>query len=542
MKIKIQNFRGISNAEIEIPKGGICLIGGLNYQGKTSIAQAVGCLVSGNTLPLNIEKSQIQYILHEGTTRGSVESDNPRVKISWPQCHIEGTSAGLSATATGMESVLDMDVKTRAKFLNEILHAEPEFSDLELKLKESGLNSLTESLWKNIQGLGWDSTYSKAKETGAKLKGGWEEITGDNYGSAKAANWIPDNWDATLDAATEADLKARVDQAREFVEASIAHAAVSQEQVGRLKSAADSIPGYMEELMKVGQKLEEPENQIKIISKRFESLPRPKEDGECQPCPKCHALLRVSGGKIVVADTSLTKEAQKKVAEDRAACSKKLDELEKERQHLLTHKIDLERKFANAKDAREQLANVKPEKDESGTNDAKQRFALAESRLKAYQKKTAAEAKSKSIATNQVLCAILGPEGLRKEKLQTKLLRLNNGLKNICDIGRWGLVGIGFDLDVTYRGMPLSLRSRSEEYLSRVTLQIAFSLLLNQKFVIIDGLDILDKRGRNGLFSVIMKYQITALVCSTIYDKKDLPDLSKIGGRSYWVEGGCISG
>lgn len=296
----------------------------------------------------------------------------------------------------------------------------------------------------------------------------------------------------------------------------------------------------MEDSLKVGQSLEICKDGIFEIEEKLKKLPVPKGEGSAQKCPSCKTLLRVSNGKILKADTTLTKEAKAKIEKERKTLSIELDNLTKSKTAILNQNQKLEVKINIAKDAMEKLKNASTKEDGNGVDDVKNRLKLAQERLVAFNKKHFADNKTTSISKNKQLCDILAPDGLRKEKLQSVLHKLNEGLKIICNHGKWKNVKIGSDLNITYNGLSLNLCSGSENYITRFVLQAAFSLRFGDNFLIVDALDILDKKGRNGVFAVLTIFKITSLVCSTIYNKKDLPKLEKIGGRSYWVEGGKI--
>ena len=81
-------------------------------------------------------------------------------------------------------------------------------------------------MWQIIEAQGWDGAAKQAKEKGANLKGMWEQITGDRYGSKKAENYIPENWMPDLDGASDESLQADLTDARGVLEGCIASEAV----------------------------------------------------------------------------------------------------------------------------------------------------------------------------------------------------------------------------------------------------------------------------------------------------------------------------
>ena len=106
--------------------------------------------------------------------------------------------------------MLDLDPADRAKELINFLKADVTKADLTARVKEiavklgnvkaaeDGTITLTkaqtdyiEKLWATIAEIGWDNAHASYEETGKRMKGQWEQLTGERrYGSAKASNWI----------------------------------------------------------------------------------------------------------------------------------------------------------------------------------------------------------------------------------------------------------------------------------------------------------------------------------------------------------------
>src|SRR4029077_15235662 len=83
--IAVRNFRGCADARLTCAP--IALIGGLNAVGKTSIAQAVGAALSGNTLPVaGLRANAAGVLVRTGATTGTVEvgNQNGSVTVEWP--------------------------------------------------------------------------------------------------------------------------------------------------------------------------------------------------------------------------------------------------------------------------------------------------------------------------------------------------------------------------------------------------------------------------------------------------------------------------
>ena len=92
---------------------------------------------------------------------------------------------------------------------------------------------------------------------------------------------------------------------------------------------------------------------------------------------------------------------------------------------------------------------------------------------------------------------------------------------------------------MTYGGRPYGLLSESEGFRSRAVLAIACAKMDGSPVVILDGAEVLDRDGRNGLIGAIKASGKMALLGMMFMASADVPDLAKAGlGESYWIENG----
>ncbi len=92
-------------------------------------------------------------------------------------------------------------------------------------------------------------------------------------------------------------------------------------------------------------------------------------------------------------------------------------------------------------------------------------------------------------------------------------------------------------MTITYRGRA-TLLSGGEIYRLRAALQVAFAKIDGSAMVILDGADILDNQGRQGLIRMLAAAKVPALIGMTYAGPKAVPDLSLAGGATYWIDGG----
>jgi len=144
MQVSINNFKGIKEVEFEI--GDVTVIAGDNGAGKTSIAQAVACALTGECPVRDMKKQDYRYFVNNsqseiGTTAvasncptASVKvcSDKGSCSMSYPDG--KGFSTGVvpraSVFATGITSPLDFKRSDMVDCWVKILQSEPTMDDL----------------------------------------------------------------------------------------------------------------------------------------------------------------------------------------------------------------------------------------------------------------------------------------------------------------------------------------------------------------------------------------------------------------------------
>src|SRR6185369_2144990 len=154
----------------------------------------------------------------------TLASQNGQTNIVYPSAKVktEGVAPYASHFAAGIQSIVTMDDKDRIKILTEYLAAKPTRADLDKQLASLGLPvEVMDQLWKLIETQGWDNAYESIKTKGTKLKGQWEEVTGEKYGSKKGESWIPEGYEPDLMGMAEDTLKAIVTDAQDALEAAI---------------------------------------------------------------------------------------------------------------------------------------------------------------------------------------------------------------------------------------------------------------------------------------------------------------------------------
>jgi hypothetical protein len=195
-------------------------------------------------------------------------------------------------------------------------------------------------------------------------------------------------------------------------------------------------------------------------------------------------------------------------------------------------------KIKSAESAQKKLAELaarkSPQGNQSAVDELRAKVRLCEDRIAAFKAKAEADKIHNKIIQGQIAIDILAPGGLRQTKLKTCLGNFNALLKSISQEASWETVELSNDMSISYHGTPYMLLSKSEQFRVAVVLQIAIAKADGSMLVLIDGADILDSAGRNGLFSALTG--TSAIIAMTINKSTEVPNLSKINGASYWIE------
>jgi hypothetical protein len=547
MKISIKNFRRIQEAVIDTSK--ITLIAGRNGEGKTSTIQAIAAALAGNTVPVpGLKKQDSGVLVHTGFAAAEIIADNQigTASVSYPGAKraTEGCPCEISAVAAGLTSFVDLSLADRSKFINELMHTEPsreELFDEIAKAIPGTKEGAADRIWQTIIAQGWDAAWKHARETGSKHKGAWEEITGDRYGSQKAETWVPPEWQTDLQDATEQSLTEAINHERQWLEAAISDQAVNAAEIERLRKAADMAPTLKQEiddLVKTSEALTINDSDLQAA---LNALPPVAGQQKTQPCPHCSQPLVVSGGQLfkpaAAADPNQA-ENNKRRKETEAARQSVAEAIKRASDEIAKKRAQLD--AANNATEKIKRFSAKPAatKDHPAVEDCRTRVKSAEDRLAAWTKQRNAAARHVSITKNQIIINILAPEGLRMARLKYALTEINKQLAAITAATGWERVEIEDDLSVSFGDYQYTLHSQSRQYLIRISLQMAFTIIDQSQVVLIDGADILDSPRRNGLFKMLTGFPGSAIVAMTISKATDIPPIEKLGGVAYWLENG----
>jgi hypothetical protein len=456
---------------------------------------------------------------------------------------VDGAPYKISEYAAGTKSFVDLNQKQRSELIGAILQTLPNQDELDAALESLNLpDEILDRLWATIQAQGWDAAYSAAKEKGVKLKGAWESETGERYGSEKAVGWLPQEWVPALDKKTEEQLVADIQHEREWFEAAVSNEAVSASEIERLKKIAVDAEPVKKLIGESCGALTGMRKNETDLAEALASIPS-FEQPATQKCPRCKTDLMIDRGRIAAAQVIPDSEIEARKKSYNAA-AESLRSVRAEIKRLETAMQTGTAQLKTITEAIARLDEIEKQKpaaagDHRGVADCRARVAGAEFRLELYHKRAKAANLHSQISQNKCIVDVLSPDGLRMDKLRAAIERVNTTLRELSTIAGWLPVQIGATMSIEYGNDMFILKSASEQFRCAVTLQVMMAMFDGSTMVLIDGADILDKNGRNGLFQMLLSCGREAIVALTILGGRDnVPALSKIGGVGYWIEAG----
>ena len=542
MKLHVKSYRGITQAELNITP--LTLVAGDNGQGKSAIAGALGALLTGDPLPSWCKKKDVADFINDDaeteaskieliTEEGSASVVYPTAKFS-----TTGTPPHASRVAAGLDSPLDMSDKEKSKYFSELLGTEPTKKQLASAVADAGLpDEHVDKLWEKIQITGWDAAHNEAEKRGAEVKGSWKHVTGgEAYGSKKAADWTPEGWVPRLEGLDLDVINTQVVTVQKERDSAIRATARDEGETARLQQLADGLDvataTHKDNFTLVGMRTKE----LDVAMKAAPAI----LSADDQDCPWCNQPLSIKNGKVTRGGGVTEKQVAASVTKH-AAGQKKIKTAEGK---LVAARDDSIKSSALVKDcevARDVLAKfVTPDVGGRTPEDIDAEIAGLQADRRMIIARNDAKKYHHQVEKNAVIVGALSPDGLRKDVLEVGLDVFNARMLGVCESACWPAVAISPDLSFTFGGRDYRLISTSQQYRVRKTVQLAAAWRDHSEVVVIDAAEVLMRSGRNGLITAVMELGVPAVVVMSYPEREGVPDMSKIGGETVWVEDGEV--
>lgn len=545
--VQVSAFRGVKQADIALNR--VALVGGHNGHGKSSLTQAVQAALTGIFSPgMNLKKNEAQILVNRDVagqqSAAKVTFDGgASVTMNWPSCERaeSGVTPQVSVFAAGVTRLTAMKDADRAATLTHYLQSEPTEDELRAELNARTVApDAVKAVCDAVKVDGYDITEKRVREQASRTKGAWGQVTGRTWGSKIAFEWVPEGYDAfTLKVPAES-LRGEIALLQEQYTLAVGAEAVSSANVAELEASAARLPEYTEQRDKVAKLVQDEAERGQ--QHQAKCPPPPLASGlPPQKCPHCQGEIEVTQGAVKPYTGG---PSQEEVNES----VRKMEEWAIEDRRLRESYGNLKAQLKTAEDnvsrakADAEKAKSARETPKSATSSEQLQAMIAskQNHLHAVDSVAKARELARKVEDDLIIADILSADGLRKKKLASKLAEFNAELKAMCEVAGFETVFITDDLQVRYGAFPYDLRSEGEKYRVNAILQVALADRDGSPVIIMDGMDILDVSGKNGMFKLINKDATRHyLICMTAASPDKLAPLKQFGlGTTYWIENG----
>jgi hypothetical protein len=556
MKVRIRNLLGVTTADMVIPETGIALVAGLNGAGKSSVLEAIRCAALGTHATRGVTtKRAAETLLHDGAESGSATLDwgTGSSRVSWPDATAttKGTPRDLgTGLGIGARLWMSLEAKARQAEFAARFGGEPTVEDIEAFLEafDGGDATKAEGLHQRVAEQGWDATLLAAKEKATKLKGGWEQVTGDRWGPEKARVWRPAALDPDEPYLPE-ETAAAVAAAREKVAALEARGTVEGAEMVRLRGLAAEFDART----KAVEQAREAQRPLDAACEALLARKPPEPGAAGAPrhkCPHCGKPLQVgrsANGALVVNAPSAaeaSEEARKKAEAAFSAWQGETDEAQtvaRAAQATIEELVAEVRESARARDQLEKLREAGGRAKPVDLAAARTALTEAEAINSGVQAMLRARGLFNDWALCQPLIAALSPDGVRRVVAARALEAVNADLATVSAMAGWADVALTADLDLTLGGRLYPLLSESEQWRADTTMTLVLAKREGAALVTLDRLDVLERSCRPGALRAVVGWGIPAVIAVTAPDRAQgtLPGLKAAGaGACWWVSDG----
>ena len=549
MDISIRNVKGIMRADIEVRP--VAIIAAKNARGKSSICEAVGSALTGHVIPYIepgdrigswkslLPKSAAAEMVYDGTAQGTATiaaSKDDQAAVTWPESEYAtlGEPPTSSPICANLADFFSMPEKHRAAVLTEALGTLPSEEDFLEEMDYQKVSPATAAkVWNVIKEDGWDQAYIKIKEHGTKMKGQWEAVAGSRYGGVKAAEYLPEGWDESFKVCSLEALELKLEGAEKAVvtEAVAKGPALTEEEVARLTDiAAKAIPSQKE----IQDDLDIANHTLEKAQAALPELPAAKK-ASTLTCPHCkeEVIFSMEGGEPSLGCVPPYDEF------DQAGYDTAQAEVEKATTLVTLAEIALA-DWEEVDEARTKLQTMNTGEAPSKATISPEEAAVIQAKkdIDIFKKWTESHRLHEAIKRNQALIDALAPTGLRKKILQRAIEDFNGLLADLSTKAGWNTVSIDQDMNAFYGKRMYLMSSGGEKFRMRATLQVAIGIKDGSKMLIVDGCDVLDLDGKNGLLKMIIGAKIPAILSFMMASADLVPVYPEKFAKSYWLEGG----
>jgi len=561
----IENFLGARHISVKLTKR-VSLFAGTNAAGKSSVQEAIRMALTSETVRVGLKK-EYGALVTDGAEDGFIDVgvDDAHAVITLP-----GGKRNDYAAPAALPYVLDaqrfsrMEPNDRRTFLFGLMGVQITPDTVSERLKKRGCNMEKVQRVAPLLRAGFDAACKEAKSKATEAKGAWRAITGETYGSVKAAHWaamIPifDRDALAIGLARIGKLDAEIAAANQQLGALRADAKRRDEQQARVAGLTEKAA----KLERIKAKLVRDEAEMATWAEKLKGSE--KEAAKPAPavlhCPCCAEKLTLVNGVLWKHDTL-------KPADDLFAAPSDANlSIYRESHKLMVSAVaNGKRDLADAEHAAADLKTITEAgaaAPDAGAIDAAQtkvstltteRASLAakvdalrvvKAQADAASKKTTdAACHHDDVTAWDAIADALAPDGIPGEMLGEALGPINARLAQSANDAEWPRIEIGADMSIhaALHERPYALLSESEKWRADAMVAEAVSHLSGTKLLVLDRFDVLDMQGRADLLAWLDILADGGEIdsCLLFGTLKALPSQLPATIEAFWIEAGVV--
>ena len=562
--ITITNVLGIASAEICTSRPAI-LLAGKNGAGKSSILEAVRQALTGK--PARVElKKDLHHLLNGDAKKGlaSVEfSDGRRATVTLPDGTItqEGVFSEYLALCASPETFAQLDEKQRRSTMFGLMGVKITPATVKDRLLARGLSAERVDRVAPLLSAGFDAAAKEAAGNAKDARAVWKSITGEQYGSVKAASWRSAAEPPTVTPEMISAAQDRLAQAERDAEAAAVHLGEITARQKIVETDAHRIEALKKQIgdrERLQAKLQHDEAELARVSALLAEAEAKAEGGLVEAhheCPDCGALLQLKAGRLIpytLPEKTPDREALAELPTLRQAKALMQSAVDNTRQQIkrsegaeaeiesLRLAIDKAPQADAVGTAERALASARTARSEADRELGRlmQAVRAAEAAAQATQK---AEAAHQDAMAWDAIAEALAPAGIPAEFLSDALAPFNALLEGEAVSSEWRPVGISDDMEIFYGGTPYRLCSESERWRADAMIGAAIARQSKVNFLMLDRLDVLDVAGRSQALQWIADLGWTGVGVVAASTLKGLPSGLPPEIEPVWIEDGVAS-
>ena len=577
LNIKIGNMLRIEDADIQMDFGKITGITGMNAVGKTSIATLVGAILTGYDNPAGGNSKQKIYLKDDADAGSATVQMGDEPITSWnaltgEMSVYESKYKRPHSAAVGLIDFCSSMTPAQRTALWEQFFLPPK-KILKKQIEKQLKPHLNEELLKSIMTTVDDSeidVVQKTYEARAKEeKRYWMRVTGETWGSAKGADWLPPHWTSDLDGKTQKMLKQQLQFETDELQSVHVEQAITRADIESAKDAikeADELDEKIADLRLKAREhkpaLDEQKAKIDDVtthlndakSKRNQHLYNKPRKSKTKNCPDCGAVLIDTGDKLISfneehfkTQVEIWEEEEKILAasindfDAQLFAIRKINEINK---NVFDDVVAQGKELVQRqKILREQssLAGAEPTEDNRKQIEAiENKIEGIRHNLRLIEKREQAKQHHDNIIDYTLIAKIVGPKGVRAMSMQENMTRFDTMLESIARITGWPRVQLDKTYAVSIDGRSfLKLCAETDRLRAQYTLQIALARFTRANAVILDGVDHLDDANQFTLADLLVavcehENPPAVMICGT---ELDFYQLNK-NGYNYRIANG----